>query len=100
MDNATSEPGADERAKAKFKEKLDVIPHRALSLDGDGDHEVHRPDITLWASLDDDVAHVTMAIASLWGQPIRFVDFTPEEARHFAKLLSDTADAVDLAKKE
>lgn len=82
-----------------LEEMLDDIPHRSLDLPGDGtdplEHDPHRPELKVWASADEDMAHVTFSLSALWGQPLRFVDMTPSEARKLAALLTDAAMAVE-----
>lgn len=75
-------------------ERLDR-PHRHLRLEHD-DPDPHRTDVSVWTAADaQDWPNVTIALAPLFGQQIRFVDLTPDEARRLAKFLMDAADLID-----
>lgn len=71
-----------------------------LSRGRDPDGDPCRPDLSVWFNTDnddDEVPCVTLAVAELWGQPERFVDLAPGEARQLAKALLLMADRVEAA---
>ena len=82
-----------------LEEKLDEIRRLKLDLtDKDCEPEQlapHRPGISIWATKDgDDPAHVAVSSGALWGQPVRFLELSPSEARILANHLRNMADAL------
>jgi len=82
-------------------ERLQEIKHRKHDLsDGCAEHP-HRPDLSLWADYQDDSDRplpngcITISLAALHGQQIRFVTLTPLEARALARDLIIIAGMVD-----
>jgi len=79
---------------------IDDIQSRKLTLmDKDQsaeDAHPHRPDISIWA--DDDLESaptVAVSIKALFGQPLRHLEMSPDEARTLAVLLKQVADDID-----
>lgn len=83
-----------------FEDVIDAIPHDKLDLTGREENLIdippHRPEIAVWAGVGpSEPAHVVLRVGPLWGQPHRFVDLLPSEARRLAKTLTDMARVID-----
>lgn len=76
---------------------IDDIKFRCLNLTDDPNTEVsgNRPNISMWADTNDHgKPQVSVCIGALFGEHIRFLDLTPDEARTFATLLNQVADDI------
>jgi hypothetical protein len=82
-----------------IEQEIDGIAHLKFDLmaeaDDGRDLDPHQPTITVWAGMADNQAHVTLCLAALWGQPMRFADLTPDQAITLADALTKTASAVN-----
>jgi hypothetical protein len=82
-----------------IEQEIEDIAHLTIDLMGKADDgrdlHPHEPTIKVWAGMADDQAHVTLCLAALWGQPMRFADLTPEQAITLADALAKTASAVN-----
>lgn len=91
-----------------LEDRMDEIKHRRLNLRPDGavdgtEANPHRPEIGVWGGLSayDQTtgADVAVSIGALWGQPIRFIEMTPEEARALARDLIIVAGQVSACRR-
>lgn len=82
-----------------LSDKMEEVKHRKLDLyEGDDPPEAspHRPDLSVWAECEiGDPPHVALGIGALWGQPQRFVDLTPGEAKRLATALLHIANTIE-----
>lgn len=87
----------------KLADYLDAIHHERIRLQEDCRSEdalCHRPDLGVWACESDDAGLVVLQINSLWGQPARFVELSPDKARALASRLKHMADKVDVIARD
>jgi hypothetical protein len=81
------------------KATIDDIQRRKLDLrDSENllDNSPHRPEVRIWADQDEeDHPYVSVAIGALFGQPLRFLELAPDEARSLARLLNQVADDIN-----
>ena len=83
-----------------LEDRLAEIRHQYLHLTPPADITVsdetpHRPMISVWASSDANIPHVSVCVHALYAQQARYADLTPEEARQLAMMLTTLADAID-----
>jgi len=76
------------------QEIFDAVSHKHIHL---GKPDINRPRLSVWPAADEDrpPAVITMALGPLMGQQGRYVDLMPDEARHLARILIETADLID-----
>lgn len=76
---------------------IDQIQHRKLLLTDDPrtEERPHRPELRIWAEDEGDEPGVVFSMGPLFGQPQRFVELLPAEARALAVLLKQVADDID-----
>jgi hypothetical protein len=82
-----------------YTDYLNSIPHRHLNLNVDSEGVCNRPRITLWPAANEDLAPavVTMGLDPEIGQPRRYIDLTPAEARTLAQHLLTLAAIIETA---
>jgi hypothetical protein len=75
---------------------------KSIALDESEDPicgDPHRPRLSVMTDENDSIGGscVSLCVAPLWGQPARYADLTPAEARTLARMLCEHADEAEAA---
>jgi hypothetical protein len=94
---SAAQPAPQRWTLPDLADRLDAVRHRNLDLEATDAKGLHRPFVSVWPSIDEDMppAVVTLHLAAEWGVPVRYVDMTPDEARALARHLVEIADLID-----
>ena len=94
---ATEPDYGDERPE-EGEEEVNMDPRHLDLTDGKQESpggDPHRPRISVWIDENEGEPRLTMSIDALWGQPQRFVELRPPEARKLARHLNELAGLKD-----